>query len=249
MRISLLLCLAACGPPAGPAGTTTLTVLAASSLTDAFGDLEREFEQAHPELQVVLSFAGSQTLTTQVRNGLQADVVATASTSHLQGLAAEGLVQQPRAFASNRLVLVVSEQAPAHIDLEHLGEVHRIVLGAPEVPVGGYTHRMLGAAQSVYGDAWRAQVDAHVVSREPSVRLVLAKVALGEADAAVVYATDAAHSTRVRTVDIPSELSFPTTDLHALLLHANPAAQQWLDFVESPDGQTVLRRHGFGPPK
>ena len=246
MVASLFLYLAACGPNAAPAHTTTLTVLAASSLTDAFTELERDFEDANPHVDVVLSFAGSQTLSTQLRNGLKADVVASANAEHLQKLAGEGLVLQPRVFAHNRLVLAVRSDAATHIDLEHLGEAQRIVLGAPEVPVGAYTQQLFSAAQAEYGDEWRDQVDAHVVSREPSARLVLAKVVMGEADAAVVYATDAA-GREVRTVAIPPELTVVTADLHAQAVGAADTATTWLDFVESSAGQKVLKHHGFEP--
>lgn len=244
MILALLL---ACASAPSPA-PRTLTVLAASSLTEAFGDLEADFEAAHAGVDVVLSFAGSQALATQVRHGVRADVVASADAAHAEALAAEGLVSTPRAFAGNALVLALAAEAPA-VTLETLPEVGSLVLGAPEVPVGRYTDALLEAAAARYGAGWREAVEARVVSREGNVRLVLSKVALGEADAAVVYATDLAAGEGVRGVELPAELAPRSRYLHAALVDA-PAptlAAAWLALVESPQGQARLAAHGFLP--
>jgi len=244
---SLLSALTSCGAHPEPARTRPLTVLAAASLTDAFTDIERGFEAAHPDVDVTLSFAGSQALATQVRHGLAADVFASADARHIDALASEGLVLAPRSFAENTLVLAVSETFGGAVDLEHLPDVGSLVVGADEVPVGRYTKTLLDTAQARYGDAWRAGVEARIVSREPNVRLVLTKVAMGEADAAIVYATDVAAMSGARAVPLPEGLSPRSAYLEARLTAA-PApelADAWLAYVASPQGRAALSARGF----
>lgn len=223
-----------------------LVVLAASSLTEAFGDLELRFEEEHPGVDVVLSFAGSQTLATQVREGLAADVLASADPEHARELADQGLAEAPRPFATNRLVLATARD----LDLARLPEVERLVVGAPEVPVGRYTVALLDAATTRFGEPWRAEVERRIVSREPSVRQALAKVALGEADAAFVYATDAATLDGVRAVSLPADLAPPTELVHARLTHAPrpELAAAWMAAVEGAEGRRALEARGFEPP-
>ncbi|MCB9689498.1 MAG: molybdate ABC transporter substrate-binding protein [Alphaproteobacteria bacterium] len=233
--------LLACGAP-----REELVVLAASSLTEAFGDLEARFEEEHPDVDVVVAFAGTQTLATQVRQGLAADVIASADPAHAEALAAEGLTDAPRPFAANALVLATT----GDVDLARLPEVERLVVGADEVPVGRYTAAMLDAAGERYGADWRAAVETRVVSREPSVRHALAKLVLGEADAAVVYATDLAAVDGVRGVALPAELAPPTTLVHARLTSAPHAelADAWMAMVEGPEGRALLASRGFALP-
>ncbi len=241
--IAALFLLAACGA-AEP--ESTLTVLAASSLTEAFTELESAFERDHPGTDVRLSFAGSQALATQVRHGIAADVYASADAAHIEALAAEGLVQPPRTFAQNTLVIALAK-GHAPVTLHTLPTVQTLVLGGEQVPLGRYTTTLLDAAERGYGDIWRSELDKRVASREPNARLVVAKVALGEADAAIVYATDAAHTEGIQTVALPAEIRPTTAYLHARL-RAAPSpelAQAWLDFVESEAGRKTLVHHGF----
>ncbi|MCB9676836.1 MAG: molybdate ABC transporter substrate-binding protein [Alphaproteobacteria bacterium] len=227
-------------------GPTPVVVVAASSLTEAFGDLEQAFEAQNPGVDVQLSFAGSQTLATQIHHGLPADVFASADLEHLSGLQAEGRVGEPRAFAGNALVVAVREghEPVAIASLPHAGS---LVVGVPEVPVGRYTIALLDAATARYGDPWRDAVERAVVSREGNVRLVLAKVAAGEADAAVVYATDAAAVPGVVGSPVPADLA-PSIRYHHARLTDSPQpelAARWLAFVEGPEGQRLLAARGF----
>src|SRR5207302_8715455 len=140
--------------------------------------------------------------------GAPADVFASADTKHMEGLAAAKLVSQPRIFARTEPVIVVPKGNPAAIGgLRDLPRATRIVVGTPEVPIGSYTLRILDAASLRYGADFRARVEARVVSREVNVRQVLSKVALGEAEAAIVYRTAAATSRAVAVVGIPPELN------------------------------------------
>lgn len=245
LALTALTALTACTGPRADGDSRTLTVLAASSLTEAFTDIAADFEAAAPGTDVVLSFAGSQSLAAQVRHGIDADVFASADPWHARSLAAAGLLTAPRPFAGNRLVLAVPEGGPA--SLADLPAAERIVLGADTSPIGRYTDMLLDAATARYGGAWRAGVDARVVSREPNVRLVATKVAMGEADAAIVYATDAREG--LRRVDLPEHLAPPTACLHGRLTASPRAtlADAWLAHVASPAGQARLAEHGFQP--
>ena len=226
-----------------------LTVFAASSLRDAFQDLGRNLEQQHPGTSVSFNFAGSQELRTQVEHGARADVLASADPRTLRALAGAGLSLEPQVFARNEPVIVVPVGNPAGIDaLADLPRARRLVVGAPEVPIGEYTVRILEAASRRYGPAFGAAVESRVASRELNVRQVLAKVALGEADAAIVYRTDAMASRgAVEVISIPPELNVVAEYPIAVLRGAPQAglARAFVELVLSSAGRAVLARHGF----
>ncbi len=225
-----------------------LLVFAASSLREAFTDLARSFEREHPAVRVQLQFSGSQELRTQIENGAPADVFASADPKDMEGLVAQGLARDAAVFARNEPVIVVPAADPAHIrGLEDLPRAKRIAIGAPEVPIGAYTLRILDNAEKRYGPGFRAQVEAHVVSRELNVRQVLAKVSLGEADAAIVYRTDAAVARDVAVIGIPPDLNVVAEyPIAALTRSKTPGlASGFVALVVSPAGREILRRHGF----
>ena len=236
-------------PAARAAPARELTVFAASSLREAFAELGTVFEREHPRTKVIFSLAGSQELRTQIENGAPADVFASADWKHMQALVAARLASAPRKFASNEPVVVVPEDNPAGVKtLADLPRAQRIVVGAPEVPIGAYTLRILQAASKRYGAAFGDAVQAHIVSREPNVRQALSKVALGEADAAIVYRTDAQASRgRVVAISIPEELNAIAEYPVAVLEHAKEVelAREFVDFLLSPAGQVTLARFGF----
>ena len=225
-----------------------LLVFAASSLREAFTDLARDFEREHPGVSVELQFAGSQELRTQIENGAPADVFASADAKHVKPLVAGGLAREPALFARNQPVIVVPSADPAGIHtLEDLPRAARIALGAPEVPIGAYTLRILDAAEKRFGPGFRARVEARVVTRELNVRQVLAKVSLGEADAAIVYGTDAAAARGVAVVPIPADLNVIAEYPIATILRSKSPdlARAFVALVLSPAGRAVLARHGF----
>src|SRR5512140_81534 len=169
-----------------------LVVFAASSLREAFGDVGAELRQQSAQADVQFNFAGTQDLATQLRHGARADVFASADERQLEQLVREGLVEPPRVFACNALVVIAPAQNPAQLhSLEDLPKARRLIIAAPEVPAGRYAEEVIARAQAVYGAAWGDAVRARLVSRELNVRQVLSKVALGEADAGLVYRTDA----------------------------------------------------------
>lgn len=258
MRLRLLVglcCLlaAACGSQ-GAAGRSSptetavgtsggLTVFAAASLTDAFEAIGATFERAHPDTDVTFNFASSSTLATQITQGAPADVFASADGTQMAVVAAEGLVEgEPVAFTGNTLAIVVEDGNP--LGLRGLGDLTRddvtVVLAAEEVPAGQYTRVALDALG----------LDMRPASLETDVRAVLARVALGEADAGIVYTSDVdTGEDRVEGVAIPAAENVPATYPIARLEAAgNPtAAQAFVDLVTSDDGSRLLRQHGFQP--
>jgi molybdate transport system substrate-binding protein len=245
--VLLPLCLAAPGARADQ----EVLVFAAASLREAFAAIGARFEQAHPGVKVAVNLAGSQELRTQIENGAPADVFASADMKHMQALVNQKLAQAPRVFARNEPVLVVPRANPAQVrSLANLPDARRIVLGVPEVPIGAYTLRVLDAASKRYGPDFRARVEARVVSRELNVRQVLAKVKLGEADAAIVYRTDAAAAgAEVQVIALPAELNVLAEYPVAVLSRARqPAlAAAFVDLLLSRAGREVLIRFGFRP--
>ena len=235
------------GDPGGGAdapGRDGVTVFAAASLTGAFRELAAAFERRHPGRPVTLNLAGSQVLAGQILQGAPADVFASADSVQMRRVARAGLVEgSPRIFAVNELVIAVSAGNPLEIrgpaDLARDGVV--TVLAAPGVPAGRYARRALDAAG----------VDPRPASLETDVKQVLAKVALGEADAGVVYRTDVlAAGDRVEAVPLAAGREVAPRYLAAHLRDAPrpDAAGAFVDFLLSPAGREVLAAHGFGAP-
>lgn len=225
-----------------------LSVFAASSLTEAFEDLERGFERSHPTIDVQLAFAGSQVLRLQIEQGAAADVYASANEAHMRALHDARLVGASQTFASNELVVITPRQNPAGIEsLADLPRASRIVVGTENVPVGAYTREVLTRAAEALGPEFSETVESNTVSRESNVRHVRAKVELGEADAAVVYRTDAIASDRLTVVPIAADFNvrarYPIA-ITSASQHPNEAAA-FVGYVMSPDGQRALASRGF----
>lgn len=220
-----------------------LTVLAAASLREPFAALATTFEEAHPGVDVTMSFGGSSGLADQVEAGAPADVVATADELTMARLSDAGLVTTPTVFATNVLTIVVPTGNPSGV--ESLADLGRrdvdVVLCAPEVPCG--------RAAAAVADS--AGVTPHTVSAEPSVTDVLAKVALGEADAGLVYVTDAAtEPDDVETVPTPEAAD--VVNRYPLAVLADPPAPDlaadWIALVTGEEGRSALSEAGFGTP-
>lgn len=214
-----------------------LTVYAASSLTDVF-------EQLAPEAR--FNFAGSDELATQLREGAHADVYAAASPRYPGELFDEGVVERPVVFATNRLVIVVPSRNPAAIrKLDDLTAADvRLVIGGEGVPIGDYTRELLQRAG-------RLDVLDRVVSEEEDVKGVLAKVALGEADAGFVYATDAlAAGEEVVRLELPSKLrgriEYPVAVVRET--KRGKEARSFVELLQSSRGRAALQAAGFGLP-
>ncbi len=221
-----------------PAAPTTLTVLAAASLTDVFAELGDRFEAEHPGVDVRLSFAGSASLVAQAVQGVPADVLATASRATMADAVAAEVAADPVVVAGNALVIAVPSDNPGQVTtLADLADPARtVVMCAPQVPCGA------AAVQAFDGAGLTPAPD----SLEQDVRAVLTKVVLGEADAGLVYATDVqAAGGAVRGIAIPDA---PVNDYLIAILTGTgrPAlAQDFVDLVRSPAGRETLSAAGF----
>lgn len=246
---ALLLPLAACGnddavDPRADLGPRTLTVLAAASLKPTFTELKKTFEAEHEGVTVELSFAGSSDLVAQIQQGAPADVFASADEANMEKATDDDLVAgDPVDFATNTLVVVTPPDDPGSVT--SLADLARpgldVVVCAPQVPCGA-------AAQGVEE---KAGIDVQPVSEEQSVTDVLNKVVSGEADAGLVYVTDAKSAGKdVRTVEVPDGDNVVNTYPIAALADADQPelAQDWLDLVTGDQGQKVLADAGFGAP-
>jgi len=221
-----------------------LTVFAASSLTDVFNKLGDDFRKTDPAAHFRFNFGSSSTLATQIVNGAPADLFASADEDNMAKVVAAGMsLGATQAFASNRLQIAVAPGNPKKIagpaDLARADVV--LVLAAPTVPAGKYALEALK----------KAAVPARPVSQEIDVRAVLNKVALGEADAGIVYVTDVrSASGRVSGVDIP-EIDQVTARYPVAVIKGTKAplvAGRFVDYVLSPPGRTTLASFGFSAP-
>jgi molybdate transport system substrate-binding protein len=234
------------GCAAAPADArATLTVAAAASLQGAFDEIVRGFERENPDVRMNVVYDGTSTLVTQMLEGAPFDVIAGADEESLAPLVDARLIEEPAVFAGNTLVLVVPADGPDGPDvIRGLDDVDdpsvRFVVCAPEVPCGRASVALLD----------RAGVTVQPRSVERSVAGVLAKVATGDADAGLVYATDARGQADVRAIvpegaaDIVNRYPIAGT-----VDAANPAgAAAFIDFVRGPEGRRVLTSFGFEVP-
>jgi len=235
--------LAGCGGQSSNAGrddSSTVAVFASSVLTGAFTDIGETFTAKHPGVEVIFNFAGAGDLVAQIRQGASADVLAVADVSFMDE--ASELVAAPTAFACNQLAIAVAPGNP--LEITGLSDLSRsdlkVILGSGETSVGKQSQAALG----------RAGVTVEPVSLEVTVKGVVTKVALGEADAGIVYATDVlAADGAIEGVTISEAQNvIATYPVAALAASAHPDdARAFIDFVLSPEGQQVLTDHGFLP--
>ena len=245
-------------PTSAPAATGgELTVFAAASLTDAFKTIGEQFGAANGGARLTFNFGGSDQLATQITQGAPADVFASANTKQMGVVITAGdiISGTQKTFARNRLVLVYPKDNPGKLaalnDLANPGL--KIVLASKSVPVGGYALDFLAKASKLpeYTETYSPTVLANVVSYEDNVKAVLSKVTLGEADAGIVYATDAAtvQDGSIGMLEIPDTLNTIAAYPIATTKNAKNAdlAQKFVDYVLGPEGQKVLAQYGFIP--
>ena len=253
LMIPLVAALAACGSsggspattPAGGAGLAgTVTVFAASSLTESFETIGKQFETAHPGVKITFNYGASSMLATQINQGAPADVFASAATKNMSEVASAGNAGSSTTFAVNRMKIAVPASNPAHItslaDLARSGV--KVALCQDEVPCGA-------TAAKVFGNA---HISVKPVTQEPDVKSTLAKVIVGEVDAGVVYVTDVqAAGSKVAGIAIPDAQNATTDYPIAALTHAKNSAlaAAFVAYVESALGRAVLTAAGFGSPQ
>lgn len=245
------LLIAAAARPAPSAPARTVTVYAAASLTDAFNAVGPEFERSQPGVKVRMNFGASSMLKAQIEQGAPADVFASADMPNMAPLAESRRVLAPQTFARTRLTLVVPASNPGRVrsahDLDRRGL--RVVITGEAVPIGRYSEQALQqlSRQPGYGADWLKRVHANVLSREANVRSLLAKVELGEADAALVYETDARSTRRVRSIPLPPAANVDAAYPIAVVADSpnRGAAEAFVRFVLTGRGQATLHRFGF----
>ncbi len=233
-----------------------LTVFTAASLTEAFTEIGRMYEN-ETGISVIFNFDGSQALHTQIENGAYADVFASANNKQMNALRSLGLMNNSSVslFTRNKLSLIVPKDNPAGIsNLSDLAEPGvKIVIGTKDVPVGDYALQIinnLGNA-SAYGPEYKENVLANIISQETNVNYVVTKIALGEADAGFAYVSDLTEdlSSKVDKIDIPDEYNIIAEYPMGILNESQyPAeAEEFINLVKSDEGRAILEKYGFIP--
>ncbi|WP_406638918.1 molybdate ABC transporter substrate-binding protein [Amycolatopsis sp. WGS_07] len=234
------------GSASAPApGGGTLTVFAAASLTESFNVLGKQFEAAHPGVKVTFDYEGSSSLVQKLDNGAKADVFASADQKNMDKAVQDGVIDgQPSVFATNKLAIAVAKGNPKGIktfaDLTKPGL--NVVVCAQQVPCGAATQKV----EQSSGKALKP------VSEETNVKQVLAKVQSGDADAGLVYVTDATSAAgKVDKVDFPESSGAVNQYPIAVVKNAPQAAlaKQFTDFILGAEGKAELAKIGFGPGK
>ena len=225
--------------------TGAITVSAAASLTEAFTKIGTEFKQANPDATTTFNFGSSGTLATQIQQGAPADTFASADEDNMNKLTAANLVDgTPTVFAKNQLVIVTKPGNPKNVKtLADLATVGTVSLCGLTVPCGKYGAQALQAAG--------VTIPETSVTRGVDVKATLAAVTTGDAEAAIVYVTDAKSAgTAVATVKIPDAQNvIATYPIATLTASSNKeTSQAFIEFVMSPKGQSTLKSFGFLPP-
>ncbi len=232
-----------------------LTIFAAASLAEAFVQVGEAFEAVHPNVEVVISFAGSQQIAQQLSQGAPGDLFASADAKQMENVINSGRVSKDtiREFVHNQLVLILPGGNPGDIDT--FGDLAKpgldLIVADSSVPVGAYSQQLLERADqhSDFGSGYKSSVLGNVVSYEENVRAVLTKILLGEADAGLVYVSDASGvpEEELITVQIPDEINITASYYIAPLEDSSnrQLAQDFISLVLSTQGQEILADFGF----
>ena len=259
----LLLVLSACGSQTTSTGSASptaapvsLTVFAASSLTNAFNDIKTAYHTAHPNVTITYNYNGSQALEQQMANGAPDDIFASADLTNMQNASNAKLVGSSQVFAKSKLAVIVPSSNPARIqslkDLANSGV--KIDVGASSVPVGKYTLQVLDnlGQASAYGIDYENSVKLNFVSQEENDAAIVQKVQLGTVDAGFVYVTDVtpADENQVTSITIPDQYNviaqYPIAVTKSST-HAS-AAQAFVQYILSSQGQAILNKYHFLAP-
>jgi molybdate transport system substrate-binding protein len=239
-------------PTAAP---VELTILGAASLSGALAAAKTAYEAANQDVTLVISTDSSSALETKIEQGAPADVFLSADTTNPAKLVTAGLTNgAPVVFAGNKLTIIVPTDNPAGVtspeDLAKTGV--KIIAAGDTVPITKYARMLVAnlAKEAVYPPGFEAAYDANVVSMEENVKAVVAKVELGQGDAAICFVTDAKASTKVTTIDVPSTANVPASYAGVVVRASTNAAsaQAFLTWLAGTDGQAVLATFGFLPP-
>jgi molybdate transport system substrate-binding protein len=248
---ALAIALLACDTPDRTG--VTITVAGAASLQDALNAAATRYENTHAWSGVQFTFDASSALRAQIEQGAAVDAFASADTTNPQQLVDHGLAEGPvKTIARNQLVIVVPRSSSVVVatpaDLARPGV--KVIAAGPAVPISKYAAQLVAALARLpgYPPDYATRVAANTVSREDNVRAIVAKVALGEGDAGIVYATDAT-AANVSTVQIPAGSNvIATYGAATIKASRHPGeARDFVDWLAGPDGQAVLVRFGFLP--
>lgn len=237
-----------------PAAGAELTVFAAASLTESFNQLAPQFGAANNGATVVYNFGGTPALRTQLEQGARADVFVSANREQMDAALKSGVVGgETPVFVQNKLVVILARDNPARVEkLEDLAQAGlKLVTTARTVPVGQYTQDALAkmSTDARFGADFQQRVTANIRSEEADVKQVVAKVRLGEADAAVVYATDVSPSIAadVKTIEIPDQFNTVADYPIAQVKDARQPelAGAFIAYLVSGPGREVMKRFNF----
>lgn len=239
--------------PEPSASALTLTIYAASSLKAALTRMEAAYEIATPAVTLVISTDSSAALETKIEQGAPADVFLSADTTNPKKLVDLHLATGQTTFARNLLAVIVPKANPAGIasaaDLAEPGV--KIVAAGDGVPITKYATQLVSnlAGQPGFPDQFASRYALNIVSKEDNVAAVVAKIELGEGDAAIVYRTDAQASTKVTVLAIPDAANVPATYAGVVVsaTHQPDAAKAFLAWIAGPEGQAILGSLGFLP--
>ena len=248
------------GPSVGPSASARavavdLTIFAAASLAGVLVEVKDAYEAAHPGTTLTISADSSAALETQIEQGAPADVFLSADTTNPMKLVDRGFsAGDAVVFAGNKLTIVVPSDNPAGVaspaDLAKSGL--KVIAAGDEVPISAYAKQLVANLAKEAGSPtdFEARYDANVVSREDNVKAVIAKIQIGEGDAAIVYVTDAKASTGVKVIDVPERANV-SAKYAGVVVGASANQQEaraFLGWLTSPDGQAILSSFGFLPP-
>jgi molybdate transport system substrate-binding protein len=254
LAIIFALLLSACGGTSNIGSEAhTLTVYAAASLTDAFTEIGQAFEASHVNVTVLFNFGGSQNLRTQIEQGAMADVFASANTKEMDTLVSQNIVEAgaPKVFLTNQLVVIMPKDNPGGIaSLEDLSKPGlKLVLAAEEVPAGRYARQVLDNLSAQFGVDYEDKVLENVVSNEDNIRQAVTKVQLGEADASIVYVSDAVAVPELQRIEVPADVNviaeYPIAPLTGS--ENSELAEAFIAYVLFAEGQAILKKWGFTP--
>ncbi len=244
----------AAGVAASGAPRVEVTIYGAASLQGVLATVKSVYEAAVPGTGLTISTDSSAALETKIEQGAPADVFLSADTTNPQKLVDAGLADgEAVVFATNRLVVIVPTSNPAAItspaDLARPGI--KVIAAGDSVPIAKYAAQLVAnlAREQGYPAGFVASYTTNIVSKEDNAKAEVAKVELGEGDAAIVYATDARASRRVATIEVPESANVLARYAGVVVRRpANAAAATFLAWFTGPDGQAILGSFGFLPP-
>ncbi len=245
------------GAPTPNCHAGELRIFAASSLTETFVELGDRFQNQYPDERIIFNFAGSQFLCTQIKQGAEADIFASANPGVMEALTRQQITKTPHLFAHNQLKLIVSDYARNLISNIHDAARPKrlLAIGGTHVPIGLYTRQLMEnlSVNPGYGAGFVEDFFTNVVSEEINVKAIVAKVALGEVDAGIVYATDISPGLKAKLLEISlPPASSPTANY--LIAELNGAENQklatlFLNFLSGQQAREILQQHGFLLPR